>query len=121
VMPCGSSKNFRFGRTYISPILVILIIWTICSSETSVLTNVKRRHIPVDGILLLCPIMCAWRLPVFSLLPAPPIKVCPCYCYFSPLCPCSQHRPAPLRHFCGAHLVVGNIGISFKLPLNKSV
>jgi hypothetical protein len=32
-----------------SPFLVTLIMEAICSSETSVLTRAKRRHIPEDG------------------------------------------------------------------------
>jgi hypothetical protein len=34
-----------------SPILVILIMDAICSSETSVLTRATRRNIPAGGIL----------------------------------------------------------------------
>jgi hypothetical protein len=78
---CGSCKNRRFGGTYrlhhqgdknrrasnnvnsvlqllitanvvpSPPILVILMMEAIFSSETSVLTRVKWRNIPEDGIL----------------------------------------------------------------------
>jgi hypothetical protein len=68
VMQCGSCKNRRFEGTYLlrhtivflrrvrwllvtanvvpsSPILVTLMMDALCSSETSVLTRVTRRHI----------------------------------------------------------------------------
>jgi hypothetical protein len=77
VTPCGSCKNRLFGRTWrphhqggshiaficsvrrllvaanvpSSPILIILMMKELCSSETSNLTRGTRRNIPEGGIL----------------------------------------------------------------------
>jgi hypothetical protein len=74
VTPCRSCVNRRFGGTYrlhlqgrLQPPahagssladFSILKIKAICRSETSVYTRSTRRHIPEDGILQMCYLLC---------------------------------------------------------------